>query len=275
MSRRPCLLPAFAQESGACVHRRGSACPSFSIAGYMAAWTASIASATAVVEDGPRRPGRVGTRCRRCLIRPMWIVSSPGPKSVGAGGSGRNFVCRPDPSGKGHRRAFAGLAACAAIASGFSFVWSVRPLNRPAAIRPYADHLRTIGRELGLTARDWRLDPPVFDDRALADIYRSRPTSLSIPARRFEAKPSPISVWRPWAAENRAWCHPWLVSATWCATAKTAWSCPTTDPSDWAAAFDRLVVRARNAGADGPAVSRPSRWISVTDHIALRLEEDL
>jgi glycosyltransferase involved in cell wall biosynthesis len=137
----------------------------------------------------------------------------------------------------------------------------------------YADQLRELAGELGLTAADWRLDPPVFDDRQLAGIYRQA-AIFAYPSRAVTGETFGISV-----LEAMGCGKPCLVSPLACFRdlvhdGDNGLVVHGSQPADWAAAIDRLVSDAELANTMG----RRSRQLALAfspAEIALRLEHDL
>jgi glycosyltransferase involved in cell wall biosynthesis len=137
----------------------------------------------------------------------------------------------------------------------------------------YADHLRQLAAQLGLTAADWRLDPPVFDDRDLADIYRQA-TIFAYPSQAATGETFGISV-----LEAMGCGKPCLVSPLACFQdlihdGDNGLVVPSSQPADWAAALDRLVSQPAQAAAMGNR-SRELALAFSPEQIALKLEADL
>ena len=137
----------------------------------------------------------------------------------------------------------------------------------------YADQLRRLADDLGLTAADWRLDPPVFDDRRLAGIYRQAAV-FAYPSRAVHGETFGISV-----LEAMACGKPCLVSPLACFRdlihdGDNGLVVHDGQPADWAAAIDRLVSDATLAHSMGQR-SRQLALAFGPAEIALRLEHEL
>lgn len=136
----------------------------------------------------------------------------------------------------------------------------------------YRDQLKLLAEELGLTAAHWRLDPPVFDDHRLADIYRQ--AGIFAYPSRAASETFGISV-----LEAMACAKPCLVSSLACfgdlvRDGDNGLVVPSAEPAAWAAAIDRLASDPALAASMG----RRSRELSLAfspAELALRLEEDL
>jgi glycosyltransferase involved in cell wall biosynthesis len=137
----------------------------------------------------------------------------------------------------------------------------------------FAERLRATARELKLTSDEWALDPPVFNDRALANIYRASDIFV-YPSQAVRGEASPIAP-----LEAMACGKPCLVSALACFRdtvrhGESGLVVPSSDPADWAAALDELV----DAPAKLAHMGQRSRELALDfriDRIAVRLEDDL
>jgi glycosyltransferase involved in cell wall biosynthesis len=146
-------------------------------------------------------------------------------------------------------------------------------IESSGGVAAFAERLRALGGELGLTADEWSLDPPVFNDQALADVYRASDIFV-YPSQAVHGEASPIAP-----LEAMGCGKPCLVTNLACfrdtvRDGDNGLVVPSYEPRDWAAAMDRLI--------DNPAMleqmGQRSRILALDfriDRIAARLEEDL
>jgi glycosyltransferase involved in cell wall biosynthesis len=137
----------------------------------------------------------------------------------------------------------------------------------------FAEQLRTTAKQLGLTPDDWALDPPVFDDQALANIYRASDIFV-YPSQAARGEASPIAPLEAMACGKAC-----VVSALACFRdtvrhEENGVIVTSYEPADWAAAFDELIeapARLEQMGNRSRALALDFR----IDRIAVRLENDL
>jgi glycosyltransferase involved in cell wall biosynthesis len=104
----------------------------------------------------------------------------------------------------------------------------------------FAQRLRSLAREVGLSADEWSLDPPTFDDHALADVYR-RGDIFVYPSQALRGETFGIAV-----LEAMACGKPSIVSGLACfrdmvADGDNGIIVPSHEPAAWARAIDQLA----------------------------------
>lgn len=136
----------------------------------------------------------------------------------------------------------------------------------------FADHLRSLAATLGISPDEWSLDPPVFNESELADIYR-RGDIFVYPSQALRGETFGVSV-----LEAMACGKPCVVSSLACfrdlvQTGENGLVVLEDTPEAWAASLDQLVAEEdvrRRMGSQ-------SRALALTfsrENIAARMVDD-